>query len=222
MANAAIKEAIKSVLNIEFLALLVNTRNNLGTITTPIADANSLMGQVESSLSKNSGTDAAMLKACQNEVIGELYKMVVAMKWLVPSSWNTLNVSDWMYSYSYQIWSRDAVKSYFGPKRHPQETTEQYVARRKLGAKNSLTKLERHISLVESLQEVFTQLQTLDKITDAVILAGLFANKTSLVVADAYLVTRIAVLSRGEVGRLTKIQNVLYQLQQLLARVVNE
>lgn len=222
MANEAIKQAIKSVLNVEFLAKLVSVRNNLGTITTPISDAQSLIAQVESALATSSGMDAAMLKACQNEVIGELYKIVVAMKLLVPSSWNTLNVSDWMYSYSYQIWSRDAVKSYFGPKRHPQETTEQYVARRKLGAKNSLVKLERHTSLVDSLLEVFTQMQTLDQITNTVILAGLFANQTSLVAADGYLVNRIAVLSRGEVGRLTKIQKVLYQLQQMLARIANE
>ncbi len=221
MGAGGIKDAIKSVLNVEFLARLVKIRKNFKTVSTPIENAQTLMSLVDATLAKSTGMDATMVKACKNDVVVSLYKSIVAYKLLVPSEWNTRQVSDWMYLFSREIWSLNALTRDFGPKRHPEESTEEYNRRRRLGAKNTLSKMADHISLVESLLELFTQLQSIGQLSDLFVVVGVVQkNFTSLVGADAYLIERVGTLSKGEVSRLEKIQQSLYELQLRLETIV--
>ncbi len=221
MGFGGVKDAVKSALNVEFIAKLVKIRKNFKTVSKPIEDEQKLLSLVDAALAKSSGMDATMLKACKNEVIVSLYTSVVACRLLVPSEWNTRQVSDWMYLFSQEIWSLNALTRDFGPKRHPEESTDDYNRRRRLGAKNTLSKTADHISLIESLLELFTQLQSIGQLSDLVVVVGFVQkNLTSLVGADAYLIERIGTMSKGEVARLVKIQKALYGLELRLESIV--
>lgn len=208
-------------INVYFLEKLVKIHDAVNGITSPIADAKKLERDVFKAI--YSGMDKAMFEACGNEVFKFRYTVCRAIKDnILKSTWNDRNLSDWMYYFGKQIWSRNAQKGTFGPNKFSDESAEEFTKRRSLGAKNTIPKVDKLLELLFACSEALAAMVISKEAASTIGGAQSALDRTSLGAACGILADRTSTIARGQVKRVDKMINMLSQLYRELNSIADE
>lgn len=223
MSQISIGAIVQSVKAIH--KIYKNVESTAGEIVQPVGTLMDLESWMAKEM-QSPGGDSYLLKHCTNELLHKIYEMVfLVSRKLVPSEWDLKNRSDWMYAFSKQIWALDAKKDDFGPVKHPDETLEENKKRRRLGAKNALSRVVEMIDLVTSAQELFAGFSIADDVAKQALggtigAAGAIAQGNTAGGLCGDLAVRIATISKGQEERMNKLANTLQSLYTKLRFIV--
>jgi hypothetical protein len=196
----------------------VKWQQSLGTISQPAASVADLSEKAANSL----GGGPSVLpeyRYCDNEQIKALYDLTLSLKRLVPATWHGLNESDWMYRFAYEIWSTDAIRGQFKPRHYPDESLNDLERRRRLGAKNTLPKVARHVGFLNALGEALSAFEPFESLEGFAALAGMISTGTTLGMTDGMLLGRIVKNARAQNQCNSKILGVLSGLNRKLEAI---
>lgn len=223
MSKLTIDGVVKSVKAIH--KLYKNVESTAGEIVQPVGTLMDLESWMAKEM-KNPGGDGYLLKHCTSDLLHQLYEIVILVSQkLIPKEWNSKNRSDWMYAFSKQIWALDAKRDDFGPVKHKDETAEENKKRRQMGAKAALSRVVEMIDLVTSAQELLASFAFGDNIKELAIggvigTAGAISQGNSAGGLCGDLAVRIAKISKGEAGRMSKLADTLQSLYTKLRLIV--